>query len=105
MTLPVKSSRRITVGSDTYRWIVSPDSGSMWVIVEREDTAGQRLQAQFDYHDALPSPAPATQRQRITPASVRRVIELALRRGWCPAQPHLPPFRLDDAEAMIDALP
>lgn len=98
MTLPRKGSRRITANGETYRWTVSPDSGCMWLIVERADIAGQRLETGFGYQD-LPVAGPhLIQQQRIQPATVRRSIEAALRLGWRPATPHLPPFRLDDAE-------
>ena len=39
------------------------------------------------------------QLHEVTPSVVRRVIEIALREGWKPTQPSLPPFRVQDADA------
>jgi len=42
MALSRRSSRSITVDGVEYRWAVSPDSGYLWLIVERADAPGQR---------------------------------------------------------------
>lgn len=93
MTLPRKDARNIVVGDHTYRWAVSPDSGSMFLIVESAEHDGQRLEARFAYDDGQ-----GTQRRIIRPGQVRAVIETALARGWQPAQRSGQAFILRDAD-------
>lgn len=51
MTLAKKGTRIITVNETTYRWVVSPDSGYLHLVVEHKDLPGQRLIAGFKYHN------------------------------------------------------
>ena len=73
MTLPTKGSRTIEVDGVVYRWIVSPDSGFMVVVVEAAKLQGQRVEAYFDYAN-----------EPVTSAMVREIIKHALSNGWEP---------------------
>ncbi|NKB88751.1 MAG: hypothetical protein GKS06_11070 [Acidobacteria bacterium] len=95
MALAKKGSRRIAVGGDSYRWVVSPDDGYMVIVVEGEAQPAQRLQAYVSY--GIDPDAP----RRITPAVVRRAIELGLAEGWLPDHRGLAPFKLDNADARV----
>ncbi len=88
MGLARKGSRKITVDRTQYRWVLSPDSGYVVLVVELLDSPGQRLEAYSD----LPS--------SITPSFVARVIRLALRQNWQPAESGLPPFRIGAGETL-----
>ena len=87
----------IRVDDVSYRWTVSPDSGYMCIVVERESDPGQRLEARVGYgeHEA------GGQETEITPVVVRRAIELALGEGWRPRDRGQPPFRLADADRRL----
>lgn len=98
MTLPRKDACSIIVGNHTYRWAVSPDSGFMWLIVESAEHGAQRLEAQFKYHY---HDTHSAQRRRICPSVVRQIVEIALARGWQPAQRSGQPFRMDDADQLV----
>ena len=92
MAVAKKGTRLIDVGGVRYRWVVSPDSGYMVVVVELAEAPRQRLLAYTDYCDELiPGPSPDSrlkrQRTRIAPGSVRRWIEQALAVEWKPAAP------------------
>ena len=84
MSLARRNSRRITVGGQPYRWAVSPDSGYMWLVAERDDCKGQRVEAVFEYRE-----------QPLTPEVARRVIEQGLASGWQPTIGDLKPHRVD----------
>ena len=96
MALANRSSRTITVDSSAYRWAVSPDSGSMWLVVELADQPGQRVEAAFDYHDVVqPGGRITAQRRSVSPGVVRAVVLHALANGWRPSQAGLQPLRVD----------
>ncbi len=111
MGLAKKGTNKITVDGVAYRWVVSPDSGYMWVIVELSQESGQRLEAgAFPYDDrpadcdAIAGDQIAHRQNEITPHAVKKIIELALSKGWRPTLKGLPPFQLRDTEKRI-ALP
>ncbi len=97
MGLAKKGSRIIAIGDEQYRWVLSPDSGCMWIVVERASGQGQRMEARVTYDDQ-PN---GEQAARVTPAVVRRAIALALADGWAPASSGSPPFRLLDADTRV----
>ncbi|MEH2356376.1 hypothetical protein [Nostoc sp.] len=97
MGLPKKGTRTISVDKTTYKWVVSPDSGYMWLIVEQKDTQGQRLIAGFKYHNTYVHDEAGNwrcfvQQRSISPSLVKSVILLALKRGWKPTQSRLGAF-------------
>ncbi|MEH2027711.1 hypothetical protein [Nostoc sp.] len=91
MGLPKKGTRTISVDKTTYQWVVSPDSGYMWLIVEQKDIQGQRLIARFRYHNTYVHDEAGdwrclVQQRSISPSLVKSAILLALKRGWKPTQ-------------------
>jgi len=72
MGLPRKGSSKIIVGEDTYRWVVSPDSGIMYVAIQVESGEGSRILVPVGYE----SP--------VTPSVVRGMILKARQEGWDP---------------------
>jgi hypothetical protein len=99
MALAKRTSRTITVDGAEYRWAVSPDSGYMWLIVERAHMPGQRVQASFDYHDVVQPEGHIRhitgQRRSVSPGVVRAVVRHALANGWRAEKGGLKPFRVD----------
>lgn len=95
MALARKGSQIINVDGTAYRWVVSPDSGYMWLIVERAKNPGQRIEAQFDYHDRLQRDYSLVQRRSITLGVVSNIIGHALMNGWQPGMPGLKALRVD----------
>src|SRR4051794_41149136 len=96
MALAKRGSRTICVDGIAYRWAVSPDSGCMWLIVERARGPGQRVEASFDYHDVVePDGRIVRQRRTLSPGVVRAVVLHALAKGWQPEQRGLAPLRMD----------
>ena len=51
MTLARNGTRKIVVGAESYRWVVSPDDGYLVLVVESADDPGQKVEAFFRYHD------------------------------------------------------
>ena len=90
MGLARKGSRKITVDGIEYRWVLSPDSGYVVLVVELSEHPGQRLQAISDSEWYERSP------NAVTPALVARVIHLALQEGWRSSEKGLPPFRINN---------
>jgi hypothetical protein len=80
---------------------VSPDSGSMVVVAESDSDPGQRLEARVDYT----RPGTPDSQTLVTPATVRRAIELALEEGWEPASRGKPPFKLKEGNRILDDAP
>lgn len=93
MALAKKGSRLMEVEDIRYRWTVSPDSGYMWLVVERESANGCRLLAMMEYNDAMGLDGRSRQGRQITPATVRHHILSAMSAGWDPAAGG-PPFTL-----------
>lgn len=89
MGLPKKGTRIITVNETTYRWVVSPSDGYLYLIIEHNDFSGQRLNAGFKFHNTYVYDKDNeyqkwAQRCLITPSLVKSVILLALDKGWKP---------------------
>lgn len=109
MAMPKKNSRRIIVGGQVYRWIVSPNDGFMTLAAELAENPGQRVEAFFNYHDLYEpheSLGPGAlrivgQRRSITPAVARTVIEAAVARGWQPSERGRDAFRIPNAELLV----
>ena len=95
MALAKKSSSLINVDDVVYRWTVSPDSGCMWLIVERAEEPGQRIEAIFDYRDRLQRDYSLIQRRSIIPRDVRCIILHALANGWQPDKRGIKALRVD----------
>jgi uncharacterized protein (TIGR02996 family) len=106
MALAKRGSRRIIVAGVDYRWVVSADDGYMVLVVELDDSPGQRLEAIFGYSD-LDEPAEegnsrtGGQRRSLRPGVVCDVIRAALQRGWQPSRRGLPALRMHDADQLV----
>jgi hypothetical protein len=74
MAIAKKGTRIIVVGGERYRWVVSPDSGYMALVIERAEGEGQRLATVFE------------QSAVVTSGVVAAVIEGAQQLGWVPRQ-------------------
>ncbi|MFI6985276.1 hypothetical protein ACIBSV_42850 [Embleya sp. NPDC050154] len=72
MAIAKKGTRIIVVGGERYRWVVSPDSGYMVLLIERAEGDGRRVSTVFE------------QSAVVTPGVVAAVIEGAQRLGWVP---------------------
>lgn len=99
MGLAKKETRIIIVNETTYRWVVSPDSGYLHLVIEHKDLPGQRLIAGFKYHNTYVSDKDNeyrrwAQRRLITPSLVKSVILIALDKGWKPTESGLGYFSL-----------
>ena len=101
MAFPRRGSRTMDVDGEIYRWIVSPDSGDMVIVVERDAAPGQRLEAVVRYHDDESHNPSHSARTHITPRVVRRAIEMGLNDGWRPNHPGLAAFQLADADERV----
>lgn len=88
LALARKGSRTLVTGGVRYRWVVSPDSDFIVLVVLDDEWPGQKLEVQTDYDDLS---IPQKHRQ-ITPDFVVGCIEEALQRGWQPRIPGLKPF-------------
>ena len=78
MALAKKESRTLVTGDVRYRWVVSPDSGFMILVVIDDESSGQKLEVQMDYSDL----SEHQQHRQITPGFVVTCIEEALQKGW-----------------------
>lgn len=90
MALRKKGSRTLVTDGVRYRWVVSPDSDYMVLVVIDDESSGQKLEVQMDYDDPF---IPQKHRQ-ITPGLVVGCIEEGLQKGWQPRAPELKPFRI-----------
>ena len=99
MGLAKKGSRSIDVNGSRFRWVVSPDSGYMVLVVELAEHPGQRLEAHFSYGDQHDEEAGAIrQGAKVTPKIVRATILAALSKGWRPEERNQPPMGLKGGE-------
>lgn len=90
MALAKKGSRTLVTGSIRYRWVVSPDSSFMVLVVIHDESSGQKLEVQIDYDD----PSEHQKHRQVTPNFVVRCIEEGLQKVWQPRTPGLKPFRI-----------
>ena len=109
MGLARRGARRITVDGVAYRWVVSPDDGTMILVVERANGPGKRLEAVFAYDDIHEPDGPGVwrivgQRLSIRPGVVRAVILSALARGWQPSIVGAVAFRIRDGESLAQVI-
>ena len=102
MAMPRKKSRTLIVDGATYRWTLTGNRGSLFVVVESEESPGQVLQAEFDAEDSFESidyrHSIHTQGKSITPKTISRVVRYALAKGWNPNGKNLRPFVLNTSE-------
>jgi len=106
MALPKKGTRQIIVDNASYRWGVYSKEPFLTVRVELVDEPGQQLIAKLSSHvGSSPSHSDARgqESRAITPELVKRIIQVALDRGWQPDQRKPTEFPLNDADALFPA--
>lgn len=94
MALSKKASRTIKVGTATYRWLVSEDSGYSVLVVQSESGFGQILEVIIDWESTVGdkisnSLGPVA----VTPSIVSSTINQAVHGGWDPSAAITKPFR------------
>ena len=83
MGIPKKGSRNISVDEHHYRYMVSGNDGHIDLIVESNETDGQRLVVMFDYEPKIHG-FRYSHRNQITPETVRKAILYSLKNNWTP---------------------
>lgn len=93
MTLPNNKSRKITVDSKTYKYIVTGSDGCINLAIELQGIKGKRYFAGFEYfHNEVTLELLKEYNYKmgeeviIIPRIVRKVIEFALKNGWNPLE-------------------
>lgn len=88
MTLSKKSSRRIVVNEENYRWTISPSSNYIVLIAEYEEVKGRRLEVkiQTDIDSFwINFPKVSDLNLKIVyPKEVAIIISTAIKQGWDP---------------------
>ncbi|MDF1665841.1 MAG: hypothetical protein P1V97_29060 [Planctomycetota bacterium] len=99
MTLSNKGSRPIIVDGVDYRWMVASRNGPIRLVVEASNVKGQRFCVTFPFGDYY---LDTTNRWwpdvQVRPEHVRKLIRVALERGWRPKETGLAPFELENPE-------
>lgn len=99
MTVPNKGSRPIIVDEADYRWMVASRNGPIRLVVEASNVKGQRLCATFPFGDYyLDTTNQWWPDLQIRPEHVRKLIRVALERGWRPLASGLFLFELENPE-------
>ena len=98
MTLPKKGSRTIDIDDTTYRWMVTGNDMVIDVIIEQDNVKGQKLLSGFDYHNETPEGDMTTQKRKVTPEVIKKLILFALNSGWEPGALSKPDFRVNGEE-------
>lgn len=94
MGLPKKGSRKILIDDVNYSYMISGNDGFIDLILELDDSRGQRLTVSFDYHHLQEEKktelgetyTSLTQTNQITPGVVRQAIHYGIENGWTPNQ-------------------
>ncbi|AFC30431.1 hypothetical protein PM3016_3610 [Paenibacillus mucilaginosus 3016] len=88
MAISKKGSRTITIHGEVYRWILSPRSGSVLLIVESGTGQGQRMEVLIPTEASGRSAGTAfgvqPEMRIVTPKDVEGCIRQALSSGWKP---------------------
>ncbi len=88
MALNKKKSRLITIESNQYRWVVSPNSGFNVFVAEKEDVKGRKIEVYFDrYINKFQSrfdPVVQKELKIIKPKDAESIIREAIKKGWNP---------------------
>jgi hypothetical protein len=103
-----KGQRNIVVGDVAYRWSATGGDDGISLVVWPRDHAGHRITATFDYDQrrrpvaGVPGAFSLHEQIVITPRIVRRVIELAIARGYDPGAAEGGQLDLGPADALVD---
>tara|TARA_R110002050_G_scaffold110544_1_gene222885 strand:+ start:103 stop:426 length:324 start_codon:yes stop_codon:yes gene_type:complete len=83
MGIPKKGSRTIMIEGHEYRYVVSGNDGTIDLIVESNQSAGQKLIVSFDYTPKVYG-FNLSHTNQMTPEIVRKTIIYSLRNNWKP---------------------
>jgi ABC-type molybdate transport system ATPase subunit len=92
--LSKKSSRAVTVTDQKYRWSIAPDGQWVTLVVQDEQSNGQKLEIIIKTDVSSNKRAPTDESMRpVKPALVADLIGKGLQIGWQPKTAH-PPLEL-----------
>ena len=93
MSLSIRKSRKIVVGTDEYRWSPSQDSGYMVLTVQHASGDGRKIEVIISddrnvviENGSYSIEVGSSNKLMITPKLVRKVIEDSRRLGWIPTE-------------------
>lgn len=90
MAIPNRNSRKIVVGNETYRWIVSPKDECIVLVAEHEEFKARRIEVfiHSDIHKfwgEFPN-FEELNLKIIKPKDVESIISQAIKEGWNPKE-------------------
>lgn len=71
MSLNKKKSRLISIDNEQFRWVISPDSGFIVFVAEKETIKGRKIEVYISSNDKI-----------IKPKDSESIIRQALDLGW-----------------------
>lgn len=88
MALPNKNSRKITVGGEIYRWIISPQGKSILFVSELEEFKGRRIEVRVntDVRNFGFNSLNEEEVRIIKPRDAESIITQAIKLGWDPKE-------------------
>ena len=94
VAIPNKNSRKIVVGNETYRWVISPNDGYIVFIAEQAEFEGRRVEVYMrsDINE-LWVDSPSIQDlylKIIKPKNAESIISQAIKKGWNPKEKGTP---------------
>jgi hypothetical protein len=86
MAIPNKNSRKIVVGNETYKWIISPKDKYIILVAEHKEFKGRRIEVYIrsdikNYHINNPN-IEDLNIKIIKPKDVELIIIQAIEQGW-----------------------
>ncbi|MBD0384849.1 hypothetical protein [Paenibacillus sedimenti] len=91
MTISKKRSRKIVVGQESYRWVITPSArGILTLTVQHDELKGQLLQVEIesDINELwveFPN-VESLNNKIVMPAEIALIITEAISRGWKPRE-------------------
>lgn len=91
MTISKKGSRKIVVGQEPYRWILTPSArGILTLTVQHDEVKGQLLRVDIEseineFWVEFPN-VESLNNKIVLPAEIALIIQEAIRQGWNPRE-------------------
>ncbi|MBD0380977.1 hypothetical protein [Paenibacillus sedimenti] len=91
MTISKKGSRKIVVGQEAYRWVITPSAkGILTLTLQHDEFKGQLIRVKVEsdineYWVEFPN-VESLNNKVVTPAEVASIITEAIRLGWKPLE-------------------
>jgi len=90
MALSKKKSRIITIENEKFRWVISPSSGYLVYVAEKEDVKGRKIEVYIksyinDFWVKFPH-VKDLKLKIIKPKDSESIIKQALKLGWIPEE-------------------